>query len=436
MKKILIITYYWPPSGGSGVQRWVKFVKYLSQNNFHCIIYTPENPEMPMIDHSLEKDIPSKNFEILKTKIIEPYHLYRLITGKAGNEKITVSFLEEKKSKQSRIAKLSKWIRGNLFIPDARMLWIKPSIKFLLEYLKKNKVDIIVSTGPPHSMHLIALGIKQNYPDINWIADFRDPWTNIDFLNDLHLTHFAKKKHQNLEKKVLQNADAVITISYQLTNELKQLDTLHPEKFYTITNGFDEDDYLNLNQIKKNDSSSIILTYAGLMPKNRNPQVLWEAIAELKKENLIPSNFQIQLIGKTDASIIETIKKYPLDTYIKKINYLPHSEVIKYETHADALLLIINKAPNSKGILTGKLFEYLALQKPIIGIGPKDGDAAKILHQTNAGLMIEHDDIKSMKEILLKLFKDDLKISSNNEISKYSRKKLTEDLINVINNYI
>jgi hypothetical protein len=184
MKRLLIITYYWPPAGGSGVQRWLKFVKYLSKNNFYCTVYTPENPEMPVIDNSLLKDIPSQNLQVIKTKIFEPYTAYKTLTGKSSKEKITVSFLKEHSSKTSFTEKLSKWIRGNCFIPDAKMFWIKPSARFLSNYLKHHQVDAIISTGPPHSMHLIALHLKNKFPNISWIADFRDPWTNIDFLNE------------------------------------------------------------------------------------------------------------------------------------------------------------------------------------------------------------------------------------------------------------
>ncbi|GAB4204980.1 MAG: glycosyltransferase family 4 protein [Bacteroidia bacterium] len=431
MKKILIITYYWPPAGGSGVQRWLKFVKYLTKENFYCIVYTPQNPEMPVTDHSLIKDVPTTNFELIQSPITEPYSLYKILTGKSSKDKITVSFLNEKKQTASLIEKLSKWIRGNFFIPDAKMLWIRPSVKILSSFLKNNKVDVIISTGPPHSLHIIALKLKQRFPNIKWIADFRDPWTNIDFLNELHLTSCARQKHKRLEKKVVQTADGVISVSPTLTKELSALDPLNPNKFFTITNGFDEDDYLDM-PTSANTGNNFIITYAGLIPPNRNPIVLWKALKELRTENLLPKNFILRLIGKTDAAVIDTIREYELDNYIQKIDYLPHSEVIKKEAESDALLLIINNAPNSKGILTGKLFEYLALQKPIIAIGPTDGDAAEILFHSNAGITIDYEDTGEMKKNLLKLFKNELKFPMNDKVKKYSRRSLTLDLIKII----
>lgn len=434
MKKILIITYYWPPSGGSGVQRWLKFVKYLTRKNYHCIVYTPENPEIPVLDTSLLKDIPTKNVEIIKTKIREPYDLYRYLTGRS-HQKISVSFLNETNQKETWLEKLSKWIRGNFFIPDARMWWIKPSVHYLSKYLSKNKVDFMISTGPPHSMHLIALGIKQKFPTIKWIADFRDPWTNIDFLNDLQLTRYALQKHQTLEKQVVTTADSVITVSPTLTNELLQLDKHHAQKFHTITNGYDAEDYPASNPISSK-SNIFCITYAGLIPPNRNPHNLWKSIAELSKNHQLTKPLKIKLIGKVDKSVQEDIQHNNISSFIEKMDYLPHSEVVQYIQQSDALLLIINQAPNNKGILTGKLFEYLALQKPILAIGPKDGDAAKLITETHAGIVVDYDDLEGMKNALLLLIQNKLPSPDKASILKYSREALTEDLTRILENSV
>lgn len=431
MKKILVITYYWPPAGGSGVQRWLKFIKYLTRKNYHCIVYTPENPEIPVIDHSLLKDIPHKNIEIIKTKIFEPYSIYKIITGKSTKENISVSFLNENKTKRSLAENISKWIRGNFFIPDARVYWVKPSFKYLSDYLSKHKTDIIISTGPPHSMHLIAMAVKRKFPDIKWIADFRDPWTNIDFLNELRLTKRALKKHHSLEKKVIQSADIVISVSPHLTRELSMLDSSNIQKFFTITNGFDLEDYFSL-PMRSYNGNRYTITYAGLMPPNRNPRVLWKALQELLKENLLPQHFKIQLIGKIDAAVWEEIKNMNIEKYVEKINYLPHSDVLIKEAASDALLLIVNNAPNSKGILTGKLFEYLALQKPLLAIGPKDGDAAQIIYNTKAGLVVDYSDINEMKKALINLIKNEIFPPDKQSILKYSREYLTNELIEII----
>ena len=233
MKRVLIISYYWPPSGGAGVQRWLKFSKYLRDFGWEPVIYTPENPEYPEIDESLFKDIPIGT-EVIKRPIWEPYNAYRRFTGQKKEEKIQAGFLSVKK-KNHILEIISVWIRGNLFIPDARVFWIKPSIRFLLKHLATHPVDAIVSTGPPHSMHLIGLGIRKKL-NIPWLADFRDPWTTIDFYHQLHLTRQADKKHHRLEKAVLSGADHVTIISW---NCALDLNGILPRKYDVITNGFD-----------------------------------------------------------------------------------------------------------------------------------------------------------------------------------------------------
>ena len=431
MKKLLIITYYWPPSGGSGVQRWFKFVKYLTKKNFYCLVYTPENPEMPVIDPSFEKDIPTQNFECIKTKIFEPYSFYRLFTGRSSKERITVAFLSETKTSTGFREKVSKWIRSNLFIPDARMFWIRPSLRFLSNYLKTQSVDAMISTGPPHSMHLIAYGLKKKFPNIPWIADFRDPWSTIYFFNHLNLTSWALQQHKKLERQVVQQADVILSVSPVITEELKRLDASHPEKFYTLTNGFDKDDFPAPET--SNDTMSCTITYAGLIPPNQNPRVLWQAIKELNANHLLPSSFKVQLIGKADVCVWEDIQKYGISSFVVKTDYLPHSEVLKREQESGALLLVVYNAPNNKGIVTGKLFEYLALQKPILAIGPTDGEAAKIIHNCSAGIMVEYDDVEGMKQALLNFLNHKLPSPKLSDVQQYSREALTDALIDILN---
>jgi len=207
VKRVLIITYYWPPSGGAGVQRWLKFSKYLPENGWIPVVYTPENPEYPAIDENLVSEI-HPDVEVLKSSIWEPYALYKKFTSRKKDAKLGSGFTSEK-DKISKAEKVSRWVRGNWFIPDARKFWIKPSVRFLDTYLKENSIDAIISTGPPHSMHLIALGIKRKYPKIKWIADFRDPWTNIDFVEELRLSKRSMKKHENQELAVLKGSKSV-----------------------------------------------------------------------------------------------------------------------------------------------------------------------------------------------------------------------------------
>lgn len=429
MKRVLIITYYWPPSGGAGVQRWLKFVKYLCEFGWEPIVYTAENGEMPVIDLSLEKDIP-KNTTVLKTKIWEPYSVYKAFIGKKQNEKINSSFLTESK-KPGITEKISVWIRGNFFIPDARKFWIKPSVNYLTEYLKKNPVDVIISSGPPHSMHLIALGIKKNFSNVKWVADFRDPWTNIDFYKELMLSSSSDKKHKQLEKEVLKNADAVLSIGSGMNEEFKQILGNNPEKFSVITNGYDEDDVFK-GELEKDEKFSI--AHIGTLVKSRNPETLWKVLKLLVETNEnFKKDLEIKLVGKVDYFVNERLKHYGLDSYVRKIDYLPHNEVIKEQQKTKVLLLLVNNTPNAKSILTGKIFEYLAANVPILAIGPTDGDLAAILNKTRSGLISDFNDETLLKENILKLYSNRQFSPDKTEITRFSRRELTKTLSELLN---
>lgn len=428
MKKVLIITYYWPPSGGAGVQRWLKFVKYLQDFGWEPIVYTAENGEMPVIDESLMKDVP-ENITVLKTKIWEPYNFYKKLLGKK-DEKINAAFLNES-GKTSKLSKLAVWIRGNFFIPDARKFWIKPSIKYLNNYLQKNKVDAIISSGPPHSMHLIALGVKRKNKHLKWVVDFRDPWTNIDFYKDLMLTSFADKKHKRLEKDVVKESDAVISIGKALNNELYEINNRQQkEKFNVITNGFDEDD-LSKKEITKDSKFSI--AHIGTLVKTRNPETLWKVLQDLVTENnSFKNQLEIKLVGKLDIDVVNSIKKHKLDSFVNKIDYLPHNLVIEEQQKSKINLLLVNNTPNAKGILTGKFFEYLAAGSPILAIGPTNGDLAEILNETKAGLISDFNDTVTLKNNILQLFNNQQLQRNENAIKNYSRKKLTQKLASIL----
>lgn len=429
MKKVLILTYYWPPGGGAGVQRWLKFSKYLREFGWEPVIYTAENGEMPVIDSSLEKDIP-KNVEVLKTKIWEPYSFYKRFIGKKQEEKINASFLSENK-KPKFTEKISIWIRGNFFIPDARKFWINPSVNYLSDYLKKNQIDAIISSGPPHTMHLIALGVKKRFPQIKWIADFRDPWTNIDFYKELMLSSYADKKHKKMEKEVLANADSIISIGNGMNEEFKQILGSHPEKFSVITNGYDEGDIFK-GELKKDEKFTI--AHIGTLVKSRNPETLWKVLKSLTETNAkFKADLEIKLVGKVDFFVTERIKHHGLSEFVKRIDYLPHNEVIKEQQKSKALLLLVNNTPNAKSILTGKIFEYLAAKVPVIAIGPTNGDLAKILNETECGLISDFENESTLKENILKIFSNEQFSSDMTKISKYSRKALTKTLSDLLN---
>ncbi len=426
MKKVLIITYYWPPSGGAGVQRWLKFVKYLRDYGWEPIVYTPENPESPATDYSLEKDIPIGT-TIIKTPIWEPYSAYKKFVGRKKDDKIKAGFLAEKET-PSITENISVWIRGNFFIPDARKFWVKPSIKILVPYLKENPVEAIISTGPPHSMHLIALGLKQKL-NIPWLADFRDPWTNIDFYNDLKLTHQSDRRHHKLEKQVIESADKVVVVGKGMAEDLGHI---IPRAYDIITNGFDETPPDNINKI----DSSFSIAHIGSMVKTRNPEIFWKALSEIISENkTFGDDLEIKLIGQVDYSVRQSIQSYKLEDYVTFTEYLSHEDVRGVQSQSQVLLLLINNTPNAKLVVTGKIFEYMNSGRPILCIGPKDGDAAFILAETHTGQTIGYNDVEALKTQVLKYYnqyKKGVLKSEGKNIEKYSRKNLTQKLAELL----
>ncbi len=422
MRKVLIITYYWPPSAGGGVQRWLKFSKYLGNSGYQPVIYTPENPSAPATDPELEKDIPP-DITVIRTPIREPYRFYKLLTGRRGKELPGAAFASEKSNTITE--KLANWVRSNFFIPDARVLWVKPSVKFLLEYLHDHPVDLIVSTGPPHSMHLIALQLRKK-TGIPWVADFRDPWTGVDYYDELLLTSRADKKHKELQKKVLSHADHIITVSSANKEEFNCMGFNHVS---VITNGYDPEDIKV--EITAPDKAFTI-AHIGTFMYNRNPDNLWPVLRQLKNEHPdFARDFRIKLAGKIDQRIIDNIRQNGLESSLILMGYLSHHEAVRELKKSRLLLLVINKTGNNKGMLTGKVFEYIASGRPVLCLGPKGSDVERLLKETKTGILVEMDDTAGLKENILHFYTAFLKGHLNvrpENLAPYTRENLSKKL--------
>lgn len=428
MKKVLFISYYWPPSGGSGVQRPLKFVKYLREFGWEPVVYTSSNGEVPEIDQSLLKEVP-EGITVLKQPILEPYSIYKFFTGKKGKEKIDPNFFSRKKVGWKD--KLAIWIRSNFFIPDARQWWINPSTKYLVDYIKENKIDAIISTGPPHSMHLIALNLKRK-TGLPWLADFRDPWTNIDYFKNLILTEASRKKHQRLEKEVLAEADKVIIVGKTWGEELE---VIAERKVDIITNGYDEADF-QLNPRPELDAKFSIV-HLGMFSKGRNHEVFWKVIKNIADENAdFKNDILLKFYGKYDVSAVEYMNKYDLGFCTGFYEYVPHNEIIKVQYSSQVLYLSVNDTPNVKGIMTGKVFEYMAVKRPILCIGPNNGDAAEIINSTKSGFVSEFLDEVTLKQNILKLYynyKNNIHFEGGVGLEQFTRKGLTKQLATFLN---
>ncbi|MEP6646883.1 MAG: glycosyltransferase [Saprospiraceae bacterium] len=424
MKKFLLITYYWPPSGGAGVMRWAKMTKYIPEFGWQPIVYTPSENEVAVHDESLLREI-SPDLEIIKTPIWEPYDLYKSFLGRKKKEKLYSGFINEKK-KESIAQKISVFVRGNFFIPDARMFWIKPSIKYLKKYLREHHVDAIISTGPPHSMHMIADALHKS-TGIPWIADFRDPWTNIDFYKDLRLTKWGDARHRRLERRILRNATKVVAVTWRMGDEFKELSSR--DDIAVILNGFDHADYATPGTIELDHDFTLV--HVGSMNKDRNPDVLWKAIqlaifssAELKEK------IKVKLIGPADFSVRASIEKFGLKDFTSFIEFVPHSEAVKIQQQAQLLLLLINDAPSSLSIIPGKLYEYLGAGRPILSIGPPGSDSAKVIEIAKGGVVHDYKDVEGIKNRILEYFTlyQSGKLSGTSEgVEKFTRQERAKE---------
>lgn len=424
-QKVLIVSYYWPPAGGPGVQRWLKFVKYLPQFNIDPVVYIPQNPSYPLQDPNLVDQVDPR-VTILKNKISEPYRFAKLF-GATKSNNLSAGMIPAKR-KQSKIDKFLLWCRGNLFIPDARVGWVKDSIGYLKNYLVENPdIKTIITTGPPHSMHLIGLGLKQKL-DINWIADFRDPWTTIGYHKELKLLEFAKNKHIELEKKVLQTADHILVTSKSTKEEFSQKTT---KPITVITNGYDT---MDAGVVKAD--SKFTLAHIGSFLSDRNPRVLWKVICELRKENPeFKRDFELKLVGKVSQEILDAIKEFKLDGVCVNKGYLSHLEAYKQMKSSRVLLLIEIDSEQTKCIIPGKVFEYMASERPILAIGPEQADFFEIIESTNTGRVALYTQKEKIKQIIMDYY---LAYQNNNlkvhgiGLQYYSRYKLTQSLSQII----
>ncbi|MBJ6368820.1 glycosyltransferase [Snuella sedimenti] len=423
-KKVLIVTYYWPPAGGPGVQRWLKFVKYLPDFDIEPIVYTPENPNYPIQDDSLTSDVSDK-LTVLKQPIKEPYKLAGLFSKKSSYT-ISKGIIPETK-RQSLIERLMLYVRGNFFIPDARKAWVKPSVGFLLNYLKGNNIDTIITTGPPHSLHLIGLQLKEQL-GLQWIADFRDPWTTIGYHKQLKLTQRSKQKHKELELKVLNTADRIIVTS-SVTK--KEFEGLTSQPIEVITNGYDVETVGETVLDAK-----FTLAHIGSLLSKRNPEVLWQVLSDLVIENKqFARGFQLNLVGYVSDNVLKEINKYGLIGYTNEVGYVSHSESVKYQKQSQVLLLIEIDSEDTKCIIPGKLFEYMVSDRPIIALGPKGSDVESILKETNTGAYFYYDAYGMLKTTILdhyKAYREGSLQPYPIGLKKYSRKALTESLSKLI----
>lgn len=423
----MVISYYWPPAGGPGVQRWLKFCTYLPQFGVEPVVYIPENPSYPIIDHNLKNEV-SEGLQILKQPIFEPYNLASKLGGKSPGE-ISSGIIPPEVS-QTRKQKLLLWIRGNFFIPDARKNWVKPSISYLTKIIEQEAIDTVITSGPPHSMHLIGLGLKRKL-SIRWIADFRDPWTSIGYHNKMRLSEKAAQKHIQLEKEVLNTANEVIVTSRGTQQEFSKK-TKQP--IHIITNGFEP----SKAGVKADLDKKFSLAHIGSLLSARNPIILWEVLSDLVNENKqFAEAFELKFAGVVSETVMQSITEHGLDNFVTNLGYVSHKKALELQYQSQVLLLIEIDSEETQMIIPGKLFEYIQSGRPILSLGPPNADFAQIIAETSTGSFFKYDEKQQLKKQLLSYFDQYLNHTlsvSPKEIQKYTRKNLTAQLAKLLNN--
>lgn len=419
--KVLLITYYWPPAGGSGVQRWLKFVKYLPSFDVTPVVYTVKDPNYAIEDESLLSEV-SSDIQVIRESIWEPNSILSKFNPKEQQK--SAGFIDPD---PSFLGRQIQYVRANFFIPDARKFWIKPSVKKLTPFVLKNDIDVVITTGPPHSLHIIGAELKKR-TGVKWLADFRDPWTNIDYFHSLPLTQKAKESHYQMETMVLEQADAVTVVGKSMKEEFSDRN----DHVHVLTNGFDETSQAEEVLLDKKFS----VCHIGMMNADRNPLILWQALQELTEESAdFKKDLVVKLIGKCDQEVYQSVRDFGLTNHVSFVAYVPHKDVLRFQRSAQVLLLAVNNVPSSKSLITGKIFEYLQSQRPVIGIGPVEGDLAAILNETGAGQVVDFEDLVSLKQLISKYYSlyrsGKLKVQARN-IDRYHRKHLTKDLAGIL----
>ena len=409
--RLLLVTYYFPPSGGAGVQRTLKFAKYLRTSGVEPVVLTVEAGAYPSLDPTLEADVPD-GVEVVRTRSLDPFGLYGALTGRSRREAVAVGSVGGADSFGKR---LGLWARANVFLPDARVGWVPFAARAARRLVRAGRVDAVLTSGPPHSTHLVGLALRRalDARGIPWVADFRDPWTGINFYDELPMTGPARALDAALERRVLRAADAVVTVSPTWARELEAKGGV--EGVRVIQNGFDPDDFGRQGAGGKGEEGSaplettppqsappsaeaFALTHVGSLYGSRNPEALWAAVAALRNRGA--GRLRVRLVGRVDDAARASLARHGLTEVADEGGVVPHAEAVAAMAEGDLLFLSIEPVRNADGILTGKLYEYLASGRPVLALGPPDGDAARLLGSTGGGRLLAWDDAAGIEAAL------------------------------------
>ncbi len=381
MKKALFISYYWPPSGKASLQWPLKIIKHLISFGWQINVLTVDEDTFSQSDTSFDSEF-LPGVKVVRVKTFEPFNIYKKVTGRSKDDQLIAS--ETISTKNKKLShKLSLWIRMNLFIPDARIGWYFPAIKKMIAYLAQERVDVIISIGPPHTTHLIAKKLSSKFR-IPFVPVFIDPWTDIAYYKNFKRNRITLTIDNHLEKSVLKNSSANIFVTETMKSDYEKKYSFVKDKSHVLYWGYSEEEFDKLKIVEKTGDEKIIV-HAGNLFSYQNPVNFWK---KLKKEIDQGNKFIIKFIGTVDHEIVETINETGLSPITKYLGFLPYKEMLEEVCNADYLLVCATEPRH----VPGKLFEYLRAGKPIIAFGHGNSEVKNILEKANAGMMFDYKD--------------------------------------------
>ncbi len=436
MKKVLIVSYYFPPSGGPGVQRVLKFVKYLPQFGYEVIVLTVKDGDFPAVDRSLLKEIPEET-KVVRTRILEPYNIYRRLTGKKAGSAVDVENIPSggKKKSSHPMEHVAELVRSTIFIPDARVGWFFSAVSEGMKVIEEEGIDIIYSSSPPYTTSLIAKSLRRRSGK-PWVMGLRDPWTG--FISTPHRWFLPAAIDRHMERSSVNHSDAVEIAWEGIGKDLRgKYPEIEASKINFIPNGFDSEDYPAV-RTEKNEKFTV--TYTGSLYGRRNPRVLLDAVKALLAEGKIsPQNFSLVFAGRFGAEVRSMLAEPEFTNIIEVKGYLPHEESIGLLLMSDLLVLIVDESELSDEIVPGKVFEYIGAGKPVIAFAP-EGAAARVVRSTGSGVVVSPDDVGKAKASIYSFYsefseggrnleKPDTLFAPNKDVIKgFERKEATRKL--------
>ncbi len=415
-RRVLVLAYYFPPMGMSGVQRTAKFVKYLPSVGWHPTVVTCEPRGYFAFDQSLWEEIENAGIEVIRTRGWDPTRLFR-------PRRVVALPGEQKRRWLSVVSQL-------FFIPDNKIGWFGAARRAGLDAIERDAHDVIFSSAPPYTAHLVGRSLSKR-TGRPLVLDFRDDWVG----NPRHFypTPLHRAASIRLERKALAGADCVLVINDVIRRNLhrRNKDLITSDRIEVLSQGFDPDDFQTPPE-KARDPALFTILYSGVFYDVQTPDYFLRAVADLlSRRTEIRAQMQAVFVGMLPKSTAEIIDRFDLHTVVQHTGYLPHDEVIAYLQTADVLWMTVGRGEGSESISTSKLFEYFGAKKPVLGLVP-EGAAREALEHYGAGVFVEPDSIYEISAAIERLYdaweQDRLPFPDASVVEQFDRRRLTRRL--------